>query len=97
MIRKTIAVVLFGLLGFACADYGGYQDPECEEVTCNSPPAATCVDSLTVRSYKSPGTCKAGECTYGFNDIECGEGECVGGVCEGCEPACSGPSPTWSR
>jgi hypothetical protein len=97
MIRDTICLFLFSLLGLACVDYGSHQDPECEGVVCNSPPADTCVDGLTKRVYKSPGTCKEGVCSYGFEDIECAEGECVDGVCEGCTPACGdrecGPDP----
>jgi hypothetical protein len=97
MIRNTIYLALFCLPGFACADYGNQPDPRCEGVICNSPPAPTCVDNLTVRIYKSPGTCEAGQCSYGYEDIECQEGECVDGVCEGCEPDCGdrecGPDP----
>lgn len=96
MTRNTICLFLFSLLFLGCVDYGG-NDPECEGVVCNSPPADTCVDNLTKRVYKSPGTCDAGECSYGHEDIQCAEGECVGGVCEGCTPSCGtrecGPDP----
>jgi len=97
MIRNTVCLFLFSLLALSCADYGGYQDPECEGVVCKSPPGDTCVDGLTKRVYQSPGTCKEGVCSYGFEDIECAEGECIDGVCEGCTPACGerecGPDP----
>jgi hypothetical protein len=101
MIRKIFCIVLscflFGLFGLACADYGEYEDPECVGVICNSPPEATCIDSQTVRTYKSPGNCGAGICSYANEDITCAEGECKDGVCEGCAPACGtrecGPDP----
>ena len=47
MIRNTVCLFLFSLLALSCADYGGYEDPECEGVVCNSPPADACVDGLT--------------------------------------------------
>jgi hypothetical protein len=90
MIRGSVCLFLSSLVCLACADYGSHQDPECEGVVCNSPPAATCADNLTVRTYKSPGTCKAGVCSYDFEDIECAEGECIDGVCAGCNPNCDG-------
>lgn len=76
MIRNTICLFLSSLLFLGCVDYGG-NDPECEGVACNSPPADTCVDGLTKRIYQSPGTCKAGECGP---DPRCGHscGDCIG-------------------
>ncbi|MBN2494272.1 MAG: hypothetical protein JXR96_06765 [Deltaproteobacteria bacterium] len=96
-IRMLLGPVLLGLLALACVDYGNHRDDACQGVVCDSPPAPTCIDSRTVRRYESPGTCTAGECSYGFEDLTCPEGECAVGVCQGCTPACGdrqcGPDP----
>jgi hypothetical protein len=55
---------------------------------CNTPPAATCTDSSTLRTYATLGTCnEAGGCDYASTDMTCAEG-CASGRCTttGCSP-----------
>ncbi len=55
----------------------------CAKVTCKQPPAATCVDGATLRSYASQGTCSAGECSYPPADSPCATSEvCQVGACK---------------
>lgn len=65
-------------------------DP-CAGVTCNTPPAATCTNGTTRRTYATTGTCASGTCSYAPTDTVCqGGGACSGG-------ACSAPLPTSCR
>lgn len=56
-------------------------------VTCNTPPAAECVDANTSRSYASVGACTDGECVYEPSDVTCEfgcdseTGRCDGDAC----------------
>lgn len=43
-------------------------------VQCNTPPAPSCVDADTSRSYKAVGACKAGDCSYEYADQKCKAG-----------------------
>lgn len=52
----------------------------CATVTCNMPPAATCVDANTLRTYAPNGTCTLGTCTYTPTDTPCFLG-CTAGRC----------------
>jgi hypothetical protein len=54
-------------------------DP-CAGVTCEQPPAPTCADGTTRRSFASPGTCADGACTYQPSDESCRFG-CQDGAC----------------
>jgi hypothetical protein len=45
-------------------------DP-CAGVTCNMPPAATCANSNTRRTYATSGSCTAGACSYSAIDSAC--------------------------
>jgi hypothetical protein len=53
-------------------------------VSCNSPPAATCLTTKTLRTYSLPGTCaSASGCSYAISDTTCPYA-CVGGQCVAC-------------
>ena len=48
---------------------------------CTSPPAPTCANSNTKRTYNSPGTCAGGICGYAlYTDSQCSFG-CLNGQC----------------
>jgi len=51
-------------------------------VTCDTPPPNECFDPDTMRSYTAEGSCIAGSCSYGYQDVNCPSG-CAGGVCTG--------------
>jgi hypothetical protein len=57
------------------------------ESECTSPPAPTCVDGSTLRTYGASGVCTDGACDYPHTDTVCSEG-CVDGGCvvERCTP-----------
>lgn len=56
-------------------------DP-CEGVLCEDPPAATCLDAVTLATYASAGVCAAGVCSYAQTTTDCTElGGCVGTGC----------------
>ncbi|MCU0701999.1 MAG: hypothetical protein MUC96_36315, partial [Myxococcaceae bacterium] len=75
----------FGCTGGTCN-----ADP-CANVTCNSPPAAVCVNSTTRRTFAASGTCSGGTCSYAPTDTTCVNG-CSGGNCVACAAgnACTG-------
>ncbi|HET9930824.1 MAG TPA: hypothetical protein VFQ35_09060 [Polyangiaceae bacterium] len=69
-------------------------DP-CATVLCNTPPAVTCVDAATVRTFGA-GTCNAGRCDYPPTDTKCPANQaCANGACSVCAvdtqcgPSCS--------
>jgi hypothetical protein len=67
-------------------------DP-CEDVTCDTPPAASCADDATRRVWDAAGVCDDGDCVYTFSDIACGpDASCDGGACVPDEPVdpCAG-------
>jgi hypothetical protein len=47
---------------------------------CADPPAPTCVNDTTLRTFAASGTCSAGACTYGHTDTTCAAG-CQAGAC----------------
>ncbi len=47
---------------------------------CDSPPASTCVDASTLRTFGSTGTCSVGACEYPSSDSICSNG-CANGRC----------------
>ncbi|MEM6989374.1 MAG: hypothetical protein AAF721_02715 [Myxococcota bacterium] len=47
---------------------------------CDTPPAPTCFDNQTLRTYWPMGTCNGASCDYAFWDIDCSAG-CFGGAC----------------
>lgn len=87
--------------GFVCVG-GLCQSPSaeglCAQVSCNSPPAAHCVDAQTVRTFARAGACDAstGSCTYAATDRACEQGcdsgRCLGQPCGGA--SCDAPPQT---
>ena len=71
---------------FGCAD-GRCNDDPCAGVVCNAPPADTCDDATTLRTYAASGTCTGGDCSYTATTIECelgcSDGQCNGDPCAG--------------
>jgi len=64
-----------------CANGACVNDP-CAGVACTQPPADTCVDGSTRRSFKPSGTCRGGSCTYLGSETACALGEsCSQGTC----------------
>ncbi len=63
---------------FTCANCPSCDG--CVGVTCNTPPAATCLDESTRRTFAPSGTCEAGDCTYTPIDTPCLRG-CSAGRC----------------
>ena len=57
-------------------------------VVCDTPPAATCADANTLRTFSSSGTCSTGTCDYPSTDTTCANG-CANGACTGVTPACT--------
>ena len=57
-------------------------DDPCAGVTCNTPPASSCVDPGTLRTYAPTGTCLAGTCSYTASTQGCTYG-CAAGQCGG--------------
>jgi hypothetical protein len=49
-------------------------------VTCDTPPPATCLDGLTLRTFDASGACAGGQCSYTSHDTFCGSG-CANGRC----------------
>jgi hypothetical protein len=62
-------------------------DP-CDGVTCNTPPAVTCVENVAV-SYAPRGTCSSVDCTYIEIENDCGDRICEDGACRAALP-CEG-------
>jgi hypothetical protein len=54
-------------------------DP-CNSISCTTPPAATCLNSTTLRVFGNAGTCSGGTCSYPTTDTTCTNG-CVNGAC----------------
>lgn len=70
---------------------------KCAGVTCNRPPASTCIDSSTVQTFESPGTCNVstGQCAYVARTVTCTGGkQCSQGACIIPPPACSASNCT---
>ena len=63
----------------------------CSGVSCTSPPASTCINSSTLRTYNSPGSCSSGSCSYSNTDTNCQFG-CSNGRCN--NDTCAGVSCT---
>ena len=64
---------------FGCAAGACNPDP-CVGVTCTTPPAATCADTRTRRTYPAIGTCAGGICGYPPVDTSCAYG-CAANLC----------------
>ena len=69
--------------GYGCRDglcrASTSVDPSCATVTCNAPPASTCVSGTSLRTFA--GRCVAGQCQYDSVDstcaTTCGQGACA--------------------
>ena len=70
---------------YGCSSGKCLDDP-CKGVTCNTPPARTCVNGAA-RVYSATGTCASGACNYSYTETPCDNG-CANGVCN--PPACGG-------
>jgi len=77
---------------FGCAN-GACQSDPCAPVVCNSPPAAVCLDTDTLRRYAATGTCSQGLCSYAPSDISCLDG-CTGSRCVIIQPPPCFPAGT---
>ncbi len=78
----------------------------CVGVTCNAPPAVTCKDALTRRTFAATGTCGGGTCAYAPTDTPCPSAQfckagscapapsCAGGLTCGSESCCASPLVT---
>jgi len=87
--RSGFGPIAIAMMTGACGDEPGSGPAVCVSA-CDSPPAATCVDPTTLRSYASPGACQPdGACTYGHVDFTCDNG-CDAGACLGAVDACDG-------
>ncbi len=74
---------------------GGIIVDPCATVVCRNPPAATCVDATTARTFGT-GQCTGGKCDYPPSDMKCATNQaCANGVCSLCasDTQC-GPSCT---
>lgn len=85
--------------GLACIE-GACRDA-CTAVRCDSPPAPAC-DGAVVSTWRSPGTCAAGDCSYVEERIACDvvgrvcvDGACVPSPCEGV--VCDDPPAAFCR
>ena len=66
---------------FGCSNGACNPDP-CAGVQCTMPPAASCPTKSSRRTYRSPGTCDDGLCSYAATVTNCAnDEECTGGVC----------------
>ncbi|MBL8936491.1 MAG: hypothetical protein JNM69_18180 [Archangium sp.] len=65
---------------FGCASGACVNDP-CTGVTCNMPPARTCLNPTTLRSFSPSGSCSGGGCSYAPSDMMCAFG-CASGACQ---------------
>jgi hypothetical protein len=70
--------------GDACTTQDSCASGLCQGVPkqCLAPPANTCADAMTLRSYSSVGSCSAGTCSYTSSLIPCAMG-CANGLCAG--------------
>ena len=64
-----------------CAAAACIGEP-CAGIQCDQPPASSCVDANTLRTYPATGTCSNGSCAYSPVDTACPSG-CSDGRCKG--------------
>lgn len=87
-----------------CSNDACVSNP-CAGVTCTTPPGTTCVDAKSLRTWKAPGVCSNGVCSYTFQDSVCpgkcqnnscttGCNQCTGGICCDSGTGCFKPSGT---
>lgn len=70
---------------YGCGNGACLPNP-CTGVTCNQPPAPSCVGT-SARTWSAAGTCSNGSCSYASVDVPCSNG-CTAGLCNG--PTCNG-------
>jgi hypothetical protein len=64
----------FGCVGGAC------KANPCKGVVCEAPPAPSCSNGNTLKSYSAAGVCQWGSCSYTETFTQC-PGGCSGGIC----------------
>lgn len=62
------------------AETSDTYEPVCD-LACDTPPADTCADADTLRSFTASGLCEDDACTYDFVDTACAFG-CESGACK---------------
>jgi hypothetical protein len=62
-----------------CAN-GACQAPTCGGVSCNTPPASTCLNANRLRTAFPQGTCSNNTCSYTQYEVLCSQG-CLNGAC----------------
>lgn len=78
--------------GVAGCNDGRCNADRCAGVTCNQPPAATCLNSMTVQRSSAAGTCNpaTGACSYTTETVSCQAGtQCLQGSCVTVSPTCN--------
>lgn len=63
-------------------------DP-CEDIICDNPPQDECIEGPALKTWTSPGVCMDGECSYGYETVEC-EHSCKDGECLEEDNPCAG-------
>ncbi len=59
------------------------QGDPCAGISCNTPPASSCLDTTTKLSYSAQGTCNQGSCDYSPIHVPCATSEvCQTGACK---------------
>ncbi|MCA2979628.1 MAG: cadherin-like beta sandwich domain-containing protein [Myxococcaceae bacterium] len=86
-----VAACTAGACGFMVADTtcpfgcnaGACRPPDpCLGVSCTTPPANTCADAMTRRTFPATGMCSGGTCSYAPVDTSCASQEvCQAGTC----------------
>ncbi len=68
--------------GNACTTNDSCNTGDCKgaPVACDSPPASTCVNTSTLKSYASSGVCSIGACSYTYSFVDCPAG-CANDAC----------------
>ena len=72
-----------------CSNAACVADP-CSGVTCNTPPASTCVSGTVRQTFGATGVCSVGSCSYTPLLETCTSGkQCQGGECVTPPPTCN--------
>jgi len=76
---------------------GACLDDPCAGVVCNQPPSSSCLDTMTLTSYATAGSCSSGTCAYASTSTVCPSG-CANAACNGDPCAgvtCDSPPATY--
>jgi hypothetical protein len=79
----TSGACVYGATDVPCSDgcsAGRCARDACAGISCDAPPAPTCVDATTRRTWASMGTCAGGTCAYTAVETACAAG-CSNGAC----------------